>query len=148
MTQSKPVRVTAKEGQVVVPSENKPEFGYIRVEQEATSFDDNGWLRKGLRSALIRGRVEDLETLEYSEGQKLQGKIIIKESTKAPYDGAEPKINPQTGEILTKDDKPIYREAFYTLNPEHQDELISHDTVEESTPVASEATIDEEMVED
>ena len=127
------VKVTAKDGQVVVQSTNNPEFGYIRVQQTVTSFED-GWANVGNRSAIIRGRVENLKQLNYKEGQTLPGKIHVVESTTAPYDGADPKINPSTGEILTSNGQPIYREAYYTQNLQKTDQLIEHDSVTQENP--------------
>lgn len=134
-----PVKVTAKDGQVVIASENKPEFGYVRVEQITTSFD-GGWANRRKKSALIRGKVDELKQFGWKEGQALPGHIVTVESTVEPYPGADPKINPQTGEILTHNGEAIYRESFYTTNMQKVDELLQHDTVSVGEAVTDEAT--------
>lgn len=126
------VTVTANEqNQVVVPSSTNEEFGYIRVEQVANVFD-NGWMRKQVRSAIIRGKVEDLQSMGLKKGQQLPGKIQIIEST-TPTNvnnlNQDVKKNPQTDQTLTHLGAPIYRTAVYTQNMDAQDILVEHDTV-------------------
>ena len=67
-------------GQVINVSENNPEFGYVRVQQTRTMFDDNGFLRARKVFALIPGKVEELEMANFRAGQELQGQIIVKEA--------------------------------------------------------------------
>ena len=118
------VKVTAKEGAVVIASTNNAEYGYIRVESEQTNFVD-GWVRTEKRSALIKGKTADLNALGFTEGKVLPGKIVIKESTLAPYAGAQPKINPSTGEICKSvDGLAIYRDSIYTTNMSAEDILV------------------------
>ena len=120
------VTVTAKDGKVVIASENKPEFGYVRVEQ-ITTVMENGWMNEQKRSALIRGKVESLSKIFKAEGQVLSGKIIVKESTTAFRPDQEPKRAGKDGEILTHNGMPIYREAFYTDDANASDVLLAHD---------------------
>ena len=129
------VRVTAdKNGNVVGVSQNNPEYGYIRVEQRVIQVNDQGWLRNTKRSALIKGKVEDLVECAYQEGETLPGKIVVMESFK-PFNSLNPdrdlKIAGSTGIICRVDDQPIYRQSFYTTNPNAVDELIMHDNSEE-----------------
>lgn len=112
--------------QVITQSSNDPEFGYVRVESKTTTFE-NGWVRIATRSALIRGKVEDLKVFEGLK--QIPGKILVKESLEPAYDGQAPKINPQTGEVLTNAGRPIYRQTFFTQNMNDTDLFISHDTV-------------------
>ena len=127
------VKVTANDfGLVVVASTNNPEYGYIRVEQTSTEFI-NGWVQPRTKSALIRGRVTDLQGLGYTKDQQLEGKIVIKESLTAPNP-----LNPEqdmkfagtSGISCTLDDQPIYRTAYYTTNMEVADVLIAHNNTE------------------
>lgn len=122
------VKVTAKDGKVVIPSTNKPDYGYIRVETTQTSME-NGFVSTKKASALIRGKVEELKALNFKEGQSLSGKIFHKESTES-YDGQEAKINPKTGEVITHNGMPIYRESFFTADLSKQDELLAGDKAE------------------
>lgn len=126
-----PVRVIPHKetGEIVSQSQNNPEYGYVQLRQDVTSINASGFLTSQPRHALIRGNYEDLKKVFASakEGTTLKGKIVVSETLVPPYPGAEPKINPQTGEVLTKDGQPIYREGRYTLNMEEQDILIPHD---------------------
>jgi len=77
-------------------------------------------------------------------------KIVIEETheqrTWETADGSigeqEPKINPQTSEVLTKNGLPIYRNSRLTLNTEEPDVFIVHDKVNASaTASKSEALL-------
>ena len=71
------VRVTAdKLGNIIGTSKKNPEYGYIRVEQVVPIFQ-SGWVRLSKRSALIKGKVEDLKIMGYNKDQELKGKIVI-----------------------------------------------------------------------
>ena len=134
MKQSK-VRVTADiNGNVIGVSQNNPEYGYVRVEQSVTQISEAGWLKPVKRSALIKGKVEDLAQAGFVEGHELSGKILVKESL-TPFNPENPdkdlKIAGQTGVVCRIDDQPIYRQTFYTSNQEAFDELITHDNTSE-----------------
>ena len=129
------VRVTADiNGNVIGVSQNNPEYGYVRVEQSVTQISEAGWLKPVKRSALIKGKVEDLAQAGFVEGHELSGKIIVKESL-TPFNPENPdkdlKIAGQTGVVCRIDDQPIYRQTFYTSNQEAFDELITHDNTSE-----------------
>lgn len=129
------VRVTADiNGNVIGVSQNNPEYGYVRVEQSVTQITEAGWLKPVKRSALIKGKVEDLAQAGFIDGFELSGKIIVKESL-TPFNPENPdkdlKIAGQTGVVCRIDDQPIYRQTFYTSNQEAYDELITHDNTSE-----------------
>jgi len=135
------VKVAAdKNGNIVGVSQNNPEYGWIRVEQIATQINDQGWLRHAKRSALIKGKVEDLIACSYREGSEIQGKIIVVESFE-PFNPINPdkdlKIAGETGIICRVDDQPIYRQTFFTQNLNAVDELIMHDNTDEIRDVQS-----------
>jgi hypothetical protein len=135
------VTVTADQnGNVVGVSQNNPEYGYIRVEQVATQINEQGWLRNVKRSALIKGKVEDLVATGYREGSVLPGKIVVVESL-TPFNPENPdrdlKIAGSTGIICRVDDQPIYRQSFYTTNPNAYDQLLSHNNSTEIREVMS-----------
>jgi len=134
------VIVTAKDGQVVITSSNNPEFGYLRVASTQASFNDQGFVTMQKRSALIRGKVADLEALNLKEGQTLAGKIVIIEST-TPTNENDPeqdlKVNPKTEEVLTHDGSPIYRVGRYSESATAMDTLLKHDTQETSVAQAA-----------
>jgi hypothetical protein len=129
------VLVTAdKNGNVIGVSENNPEYGYVRVEQTGSFINDQGWLRISRRSALIKGLVKDLVETGFTEGQELEGKIVVIESL-TPFNPENPdrdlKIAGDSGVICRIDDQPIYRQSFYTTNQNNQDQLIMHTNAEE-----------------
>ena len=123
-----------KDGNIIGISENNPEFGYIRVEQNAPVINEKGWLRFSKRSSLIKGKVEDLLQCNYKAGQEIQGRIVVVESLTA-FNTENPdrdlKIAGETGVVCSIDDQPIYRQSFFTTNVDAQDELITHDNVAE-----------------
>lgn len=123
-----------KNGNVIGVSENNPDYGYIRLEQNSVQINDQGWLRNAKRSALIKGRVEDLMAAGYREGQELSGKIVVVESL-SPFNVNNPdrdlKIAGDTGVICRVNDEPVYRQSFYTQNPDAFDMLITHTNAEE-----------------
>ena len=129
------VKVAAdKNGNIIGVSQNNPEYGYIRVEQAATQINDQGWLRNVKRSALIKGKVEDLLACNYKEGTTINGKIVVVESL-TPFNPTNPdrdlKVAGETGVICRIDDQPIYRQTFFTQNLNAYDELITHDNTDE-----------------
>ena len=127
-------------GNVIGISKNNPEYGYIRLEQQVMQFNDQGWLKKANRSALVKGKVEDLISCNYKQGQELPGKIAIVESL-IPFNTNNPdydlKIAGATGIICRIDDQPIYRQTFYTLNNNVQDTFVSHNNGDEIKDVLS-----------
>ena len=121
-------------GNVIGVSENNPDYGYVRVEQNGTFINDQGWLRMSKRSTLIKGLVKDLEEANFKAGQELPGKIVVVESL-IPFNPENPdrdlKIAGDTGVICRIDDQPIYRQTFFTSNLDATDQLITHTNSEE-----------------
>ena len=129
------VTVTADAtGNVIGVSQNNPEYGYIRVEQIATQINDEGWLKTVRRSALIKGRVQDLIDTKYDADTEISGKIVVRESL-VPFNSENPdrdlKVAGSTGVICRIGDQPIYRQTFFTTNLNAQDEFIMHDNKDE-----------------
>jgi hypothetical protein len=123
-----------KNGNLIGVSQNNPEYGYIRVEQVATQINDQGWLRNVKRSALIKGKMEDLLACNYKEGSQIQGRIVVVESFQ-PFNPINPdrdlKIAGETGIVCRVNDQPIYRQTFFTQNLNATDELITHNNSDE-----------------
>lgn len=119
-------------------SKNNPEYGYILVEQEAPTFNSQGWVDMRRRTALIKGKTSDLQKLVkmnyFYEGKELPGKIVIKEQldplVKDNLDIGIKKAGID-GPICVFEDQPIYRRTFYTENMNEEDELIQHTNVDE-----------------
>lgn len=129
------VRVVSDDnGNVINVSEKSPEYGYVRVEQNASTISTNGWLRLTKRSSLIKGKVEDLVKAGFKDGSALPGKLVVVESFE-PFDTNNPerdlKFAGVTGVVCRVDDQPIYRQTVYTTNPDAQDQLIMHNNAEE-----------------
>lgn len=148
------VKVTANEsGQVVVPSENNPTFGYVRVEQERAVTDENGWIRVKTLTALVPGTVSDLKKLGWVNGQSVPGTIVVREQL-MPFNKRNPerdlKVAGDTGIVCKVGDQPIYRNTFYSTNPNAQDTLIAHTNVEEIKAAYSGVSLasDKEEVDD
>lgn len=143
------VRVTGDEnGNVIGVSMNNPEYGYVRVEQRVAQVNDQGWLRISKRSALIKGKVEDLKEAGFTAGQELPGKIVVIESL-VPFNTENPdrdlKIAGTTGVVCRIEDEPIYRQSFYTSNENAFDELLMHTNSDEIKEVQSATRLMEAM---
>jgi len=131
---SKVLVVADKNGNIIGQSTNNPEYGYIRVQQHTVQISDQGWLKTVKRSAILKGKMEDLLSAEYKEGTQLPGKIVVIEALE-PFNPTNPdkdlKIAGDTGIICRVEDQPIYRNSFYTSNPNAFDELITHTNTNE-----------------
>jgi len=129
------VKITGDElGNVIHQSVNNPEYGYVRVEQVRSMYDDNGFLRRRVVSALIQGSMEDLKQEGYYLGQELPGKIVIIESlnpTNKKDHTKNIKTAGNTGVVCKVNGKPIYRKTIYTIISNLTDELVKHDNVDE-----------------
>ena len=119
-------------GNVITPSANNEEYGTVRVDSIETTFK-NGFMNKAKRSAFIRGRQVDLESLNLKEGSKMNGKIIKMEQHTPFFDGQDPKINPTTGEVVLTDGKETYLQFEFTDSQEATDRFIYADEVVEET---------------
>ena len=119
---------------VVNVSQNKPEWGYIRVQQVRTMIDDNGFLKRKSVSAIVPALLEDLQASGFFAGQQLDGKIIVEESLE-PFNKKTPerdlKVAGETGIVCTFGGLPIYRRTKYSLDGLATDTLIKHDNIEE-----------------
>jgi len=134
MNEGKVLVKADEQGNVIGISENNPEYGYVKVQQVSMQINDEGWLRRSLRTALIKGKVEDLLSFDFKAEQSLPGKIVVKESL-IPFNPENPdknlKIAGDTGIICRLDDEPIYRQTFYTQNENAIDEFIMHTNKDE-----------------
>ena len=119
---------------VINVSKNKPEWGYIRVEQVRTMIDDNGFLKRKSVSAIVPALLEDLQASGFFAGQQLDGKIIVEESLE-PFNEKTPerdlKIAGETGIVCTLGGLPIYRRTKFSFDGNVSDTLIKHDNVDQ-----------------
>lgn len=139
----KPVVVKHPEtGLIITPSVNKPEFGTIRIDQEANVFN-NGFFAVQKRTVFVGGRITDLESLGLKDGSTLDGKIIRKESFKPFYENQEPKINPQTNEVILTDGRPTYLQFEYTEDKDASDHWVTEpNEVSETADILAEQSME------
>jgi len=124
------VTVVADDNGNVIRQSQNTEIGYVRVTQDAVNYSQTGWVQRKTRSALILGNLDDLKELKFKNKQKLEGKIVVKESIE-PFSQTDPdrdlKIAGETGIICcTADGEPIYRTTFYDVTGEQQDAFVAH----------------------
>lgn len=129
------VTVTADDfGNVITQSANNPDYGYIRVLQVTNQISEGGWLKLVKRFALLKGTIDDLKAINYKAGDTIPGAILVRESFE-PFNPVNPdkdlKIAGNSGVVCKSDERPIYRETYYTNNPYAIDEFINHDNSEE-----------------
>ena len=140
MTEGKVVVKADELGNVIGVSKNNPEYGYVKVQQSTIQINDQGWLRPVVRTALIKGKVDDLVNCDFNSEQVLPGKIVVRESL-VPFNQENPdrdlKIAGDTGIICRVNDEPIYRQTFYTQNVNAVDEFIMHTNTNEIRDVLS-----------
>jgi hypothetical protein len=126
--------VTDDMGNLIIPSSNNEEYGYIRVEQKAGTINSEGWAKVSKRSAIIKGKIEDLKQFGFQKDKSIPGKIIIKESF-VPFNIINPerdlKYAGNTGIVCRVDDQPIYRQSFFTTDLNQTDDLIAHNNSDE-----------------
>ena len=128
------VVVTANElGSIVIPSINNPEYGYIRVEQSTVEII-NGWLTPKTRSAIISGKTEHLQAMNFKKGSTLPGRIQIVESIDTPsVPNPEKflKLSGTNGIPCKINGDAIFRVASYDPTNKSEDIFIQHDNKEE-----------------
>jgi hypothetical protein len=128
------VKVVADEfGSVIRVSQNNPDYGFVRVEQDAIEVS-NGWVRRKVRSSIVPGLVADLKAIGWKANQLLEGKITVKESLE-PIMESNPdfgvKRAGQDGPVCLFEDQAIYRRTYYTMDVNDADVFIQHTNVEE-----------------
>lgn len=131
---------------------NKPEFGSLMLMSVVTSIT-NGFLNKRNKVGFVVGSIEDLEGVisEYKLKEGTDYSVAVGphrivtleklESETPENQGYREKINPTTGEVLTKDGETIMWKT--EVVPEGSDiveSLIQHDV--ESVPAVDPATAD------
>lgn len=133
-----PVIVTANaDGKIVVHNEEGP-YGYIRVQQMISYQDAGGFLKTRTVSALVPGKIVDLEKIvemrKLTDGSSFGGKICMIESV-TPFKTRNPekdlKYAGNTRVVCKQGGKSIYRITKWFSDPNAADELIPHDNKEE-----------------
>tara|TARA_Y100001938_G_scaffold138376_1_gene203756 strand:- start:4599 stop:5258 length:660 start_codon:yes stop_codon:yes gene_type:complete len=126
-------------------SKNNAEYAHIRLSQERTMINSNGWLQTKQVTALIHGKTEELIASGIKKFKKLPGNIVIKESL-TPFNKNNPdrdlKMAGNTGIVCCIDGQPIYRTTKYDATGTQEDELIAHNNGE-SIREANAATMED-----
>lgn len=129
-----PVKVVGDESGNVINVSSNPEYGYVRLEQVKSIIDENGFLRRKTRSALIQGTIDELKACGFYVGQVLPGKIVVLESL-IPFNEKDPnrdlKVAGSTGIPCTQGGQPIYRKSLYTADLNRDDVTEDHDNVDQ-----------------
>lgn len=121
--------VLTSDDQIVTPSLNNPEYGYIQVEQSLFDFNPQGFVVPRRRVAMIIGKLIHLDLLRLTPDYEFSGKIVVEE-TLTPSDPNDSMKNIKRafamGPICRVDDSPIYRRSYYTEDIYKEDILIPH----------------------
>lgn len=138
-----------KTGAVVSAYTSNKEFGYVQLQESAT-YIDGGWMRTQKRSALLRGRIEELEAF-VNANPKLQvaGRICVQEflESEVPQhtqdmffnksvEDYEERVKPYVkragndGVELTQGGERILRFSFYDPSGKTEDCFTHHDNAE------------------
>ena len=164
---NQPVVISRDESGNIIRMSKNPEYGFIKVEQVAYTFN-GGWANDKTRTALISGEITKLQkmlpALEKVADTGLGGQIIITEQLDPFFNDTEHKdyerlrdkdlkMAGDTGVILkgvdesTGEERDIYRKSEYTTNMDLTDTLVSHINSDEiraaQAGTSSEATKEE-----
>jgi len=123
-------------GNVIRVSKNNSDYGHVRITYNSVGFSASGWVNPVNLSALIHGKVEDLNDIGIAKMETLPGKIYVREQFEA-FSEVDPnrdlKIAGDTGVVCVGTDTdtgeidcPIYRKTFYDQTGTVSDILIPH----------------------
>jgi hypothetical protein len=132
-------------------NENKPEFGSLMLISQSVSLS-NGFLNKRNIVGFVTGRVEDLEEVIKSFNLKAGSdysvavgptRIVTIEKLESELTdsdlGFRAKMNPQTGEMLTKDGEEIHwKTEVVAEGSDLVDTYIAHDREAATDPAVAE----------
>lgn len=105
-----------------VSEKDGKQYGYYLVEAITPSFT-NGMMMASRRVALVSVEESVFNLVNYKEGDSINGKIIRIESTEE-FDFSNEVINPETGEVVTRDGKILYRRDVFTTDMNSNDQLV------------------------
>lgn len=142
---SKPEGATS----ILMVSQNNAEQAAIMLRQDTIGVNSQGFLTEEKRVAWFKGETVKLQklinTLNLKEGDNFSEKVtpvklVIKESTTQFYNGQNPKVNPKSGDIITSNGVPVYRQTFVMpVSSTETDVRITGDTT--TTVVSQEAPV-------
>jgi hypothetical protein len=118
-----------EQGNAIRVSKNNAEYGHVRLTQNRVTFNTNGWVNKKTLTTLIHGTVEDLQAMNFSTEQPLNGKIVVREQLE-PFNTNDPdrdlKMAGDTGIVCCEHGQPIYRKTFYDASGTMEDTYVAH----------------------
>jgi len=129
---------------------SNPEWCSIRVESMVLGNNEKGLLALQKRVAFVRMQVVVANSLIAQRQLKadkvlpMKGKIVIKESWEEFYPNQVQKVNPQTGELITYQGRPVFRVTYFQSGENAHDELIADWVRKQATKVQ---TVEEEVIE-
>ena len=91
--------VATANNQVVNVNPNNPEYGYVRIGQTISNFNEEGWLTTENRYFLLKGKLNELQSSGISAGLEMTGKLVRQESLEPFNDYSQPKVAGESGEI-------------------------------------------------
>ena len=124
-------------GVIVINAKNK-NIGSIMFREDKRNGLTLGVSFSGSAKPRVAFHTDNLEALKayvkennLQPGSKIEGyKIIVKESTTPFFDGQNPKMNPETAEVVKHNGADIYRQSvMLPKNDERSDSLLTNDAI-------------------
>lgn len=143
---------TLTENKLIRINDNKPEFGSLMLMSPVTELSPGGFLNKRNKVAFIVGRIEDLDAtikeFRLKEGTDFSvavapHRIVTLEKLESEVQENEyyrEKINPTTGEILTKNGETI---VWRTEVVAEESEIVDCKIVHDRAPVTVDPAVAE-----
>jgi hypothetical protein len=105
------VAKSKKHDGIIIPSKNNAEFGAIMVIETRNTFEQ-GFLSSRKRVGLLKGKITELQSLNWKDQQIVPLKVVYKEALEPFYPGQEEKKYPenhvQAGQAVTSGGAMIY----------------------------------------
>lgn len=133
---------------IIVVSKNNPEKASIMLKSLTLGANDQGFFTKETRVGFFKGDLKDLMDLNLKEGDDFSAKVfpvklVVEESLDAFYAGQEPKINPETKEVITSTGAPVYRQTIVVNESSAKvDSKIISDKATTAAPVAAQVKVE------
>lgn len=127
-----PVRILGdSEGRIIKVSDRNPRYGSIKISQRrpVMSLKGGNFINYKEITAFISGSVENLEEhvelAGWTVDKTIPGNIYIIESFSPFYPNQNPKINPETREVILVDGNQVYRQSFYDPSGREMDKIMN-----------------------
>ena len=102
---------------VVMVSANNPDAASVMLVTETMTVNDQGFLQTEKRVGMFKGETAKIKALGLKAGDNFSEKVtpvklVVKESHEPFYPRQQPKINPQTKQVITSAGAPVYRQTL------------------------------------